>query len=82
MTGRDPKHFLRRRHFEIERPRQFVLEARYIGIRDVAAIFAKVRGDAIGSPFNREVRGAQRVGMHAAARIAQRRNVIDVDAKT
>jgi hypothetical protein len=82
MADRDPKHLVRRRHFEIERPRQLILEPRYIGIRDVAAIFAKVRRDAIGSSFNREMRGAKRIGMHATARIAQGRDVVDVDPET
>lgn len=82
MPDRDFQHLVRRRHFEIERPRQLVLETRDVGIRDVAAIFAQVRGDAVGAAFDREMRGAKRIGMHAAAGVSQRRDVIDVDAET
>jgi hypothetical protein len=40
-----------------------------------------MRGDSIRAGFSRDVRSANRVGMIAAARIPDRRDVIDVDAE-
>jgi hypothetical protein len=82
MADGDLKHLIGCRHFEIERTGQLILEARYIGIRDMAAVFAKVGGDAVGATFNGEVGGTKRVGMYAAARITQRRDMIDIDTQT
>jgi hypothetical protein len=41
-----------------------------------------MRGDAVGAGGQRHLRGAHRVRAGAAARIAKRRDVIDVDAKS
>ena len=47
----------------------------------MAAVLAQMGGNAIGACFNGEERGAQRIGNGAAARIAQSRDVIDINAK-
>ncbi len=47
----------------------------------MAAVFPQMRGDAIGTCLLGETRGADRIGMLAAARIANCRDVIDVDAE-
>jgi hypothetical protein len=38
-------------------------------------------GDAVGPAFDGEMSRTQRIGMHAAARVPQRCDVIDVDAE-
>ena len=81
MAQRDLQHLIRCRHFEIERPRQLVLEPGDVRIRDVTAVFAQMRGDAVGTALDCEMGCPQRIGMHAAAGIPQRRDVIDVDAE-
>jgi hypothetical protein len=47
----------------------------------VAAILAQVRGDAVGSCRDRQMRGAQRIGVMPAAGVADGRHVVDVDAE-
>ena len=77
----DVEHLLGRRHFEIERLRNGGLDPRHIFVADVTAVFAQMRGDAIGAGVDGEFGGAQRIRHVAAARIAQSRDMIDVDAK-
>ena len=77
----DGQHLLGRRHLEIERPGQLALEPGDVGVGDVAAILAQVRGDAVGAGLDGQLRGAQRIGMAAAARVADGRDVVDVDAE-
>jgi hypothetical protein len=48
----------------------------------VPAVFAQMCGDAVGAALDCEMSGSKRIGMDAATRVAQRRDVIDVDAKT
>ena len=57
------------------------LEPRDVVIDDVAAIFAQMRGDAVGAGSDRDLGGLHRIGMLAAARIAHGGDVIDVDAE-
>ena len=45
-------------------------------------VFAKMRGDVVGAGRDRDFGGAQRIGMTPSPRIAQRGDVIDVDAET
>src|SRR5262249_46737490 len=78
---RDRQHFLRCRHFEIERLRDFRLEPRDIVVADMPAVLAQVGRDAVGAGRNRHMGGLDRIGMNPAARIAQRRHVVDVDAE-
>ncbi len=56
-----------------------MLEADDIVINDMAAIFAQMGGDAVGAGGDRDLRGFHRVGVFAAARIAQGRDMIDID---
>ena len=57
------------------------LQPHDVVIDDVAAIFAQVRGDAVGSGRDRNFGGLHRIRMPAAARIAHGGDVIDVDAE-
>ena len=52
-----------------------------VGVGDVAAILAQMGGDAVGAGRCGEPRGAHRIGMLAAARVADGGDVIDVDAE-
>ena len=81
VAKRNRQHLVGGGHLEIERPGQLALEPGDVGIRDVPAILAQVRGDAVGAGFDGQMRGAQRIGMPAAARIADGRDVVDVDAE-
>ncbi len=77
----DAHHLRRRRHFEIERLCNALLEARDVVVDDVAAIFAQMRGDAVGAGRDRDLGGLHRIGMPPAARIAHGGDVVDVDAE-
>ena len=81
VAQRDGQHLVGGGHLEVERPGQLALEAGDVGIRDVAAILAQVRGDAVGAGLDGQMRGAQRIGMPAAARVADGGHVVDVDAE-
>ena len=50
-------------------------------VGDVAAVFAQVRGDPVGAGVGGDVRGAHRIGMIAAARVPDRRDMVDIDAE-
>jgi hypothetical protein len=47
----------------------------------VAPILAQVDGDAVGARRNCGLRRPQRIGVTAAARVPERRHVIDIHAK-
>ena len=81
MPERDGQHLVGGRHLEVERPRQLALEPGDVGVGDVAAVLAQMRGDAVGARLHGEVRGAQRIGMAPAARVADGGDVVDVDAE-
>ena len=81
VAQRDGQHLVGRRHLQVERTRQLGLEPGDVVVGDVAAILAQVRGDAVGAGLDGEMRGAQRIGMAAAARVADGGDVVDVDAE-
>ena len=78
---RDRQHLLGRRHLQIERQVDLAAEALDVAIRDMAAILAQMRGDAVGAGLGGEPCGAHRIGMAAAARIADGRDMVDVHAE-
>jgi hypothetical protein len=47
----------------------------------VAAVLAQMRGDAVGAGRDGDMGGPDRVGMNAAAGIAQGGHVVDIDPK-
>ena len=57
------------------------LEPRDVGVADVAAVLAQMRGDAVGTGRDGELRRPHRIGIAPAARVAHGRDVIDVDAE-
>ena len=81
MAQRDCQHLLGRRHFEIERQAGRGLDARQILVANMAPILAQVSGDSVAAASRDDLCGAHRIGMIAAARITDRRDVIDVDPK-
>ena len=78
---RDRDHLLGRRHFKIERLCDLRLEPRNVLVADVPAVFAQMRGDTIRSRCDGNLRRAHRIRMPSAARVADSRDVIDVDAE-
>ena len=81
MAQRDLEHFLGRRHFEVQRQRNLGHQPVDVVVGDVAAVLTKVRGDSVGSRVGGNVRGTDRVGMIAAARVPYGRDMVDVDAE-
>ena len=57
------------------------LEPHDIVIDDVTAVFAQVRGDAVGAGRDRDLGGLDRIGMLAAARVTDGGDMVDVDAE-
>ena len=82
VLQRDREHFVGRRHLQIERHGQAGREPRDIVVGDVPAILTQMRGDAVRPRLDRQQRRPHRVGIPRPARIAHRRDVIDVDAET
>jgi hypothetical protein len=80
--NRDFDHFIRRRHFKIQRLGNMCLQPRDILVANVPSILPQMRGDPVSASFDRQKRGAQRIGYIAAAGIPQCRNMIDIDAET
>ena len=79
---RDRDHLRGRRHLQVERLGDLGLEAGNVVVADVAAVFAQMRGDAVGARRDRQLGGAHRIGMPAAARVADGGDVVDVDAES
>ncbi len=50
-------------------------------VLDVTPVFAQMDGDPVGARVLGDARGLERVGIVAPARLAQRRDVVDVDAE-
>ena len=77
----DADHFRRRRHFEIERLCDALLEADDIVVENMTAVLAQMRGDAVGAGGDGDLGRLDRIGMTAAARIAHGGDMVDVDAE-
>ncbi len=81
VTQGNRLHLIGRRHLKVQRHRQRLHQPLDIGIRDMAAILAQMRGYAVGARVLGQLRGANRIGIGAAARVSHRRHMVDVDAK-
>src|SRR2546423_6774570 len=77
----EAQHLLGARHLEVQHRAHFACETPDVVVLDVAAIFAKMRGDSIRSGVLADARGRYRIRFVAAARLPERRDVIDVDVK-
>ena len=74
-------HLFGRRPLEIERLGDLGFEARDVVVANVAAIFAQMRGDAVGAGGDRDPGCRQRIGMNPATGVAERGHMIDIDAQ-
>ncbi len=81
MAQCDLEHLVGRRHFEVQRQVGRGLDAREVVVADMAPVLAQMRGDPVAADRGDDLRRAHRVGMLAAARIADRRDMVDVDAE-
>ena len=76
---RDRQHFGGRRHFQVQGQGDLGHQAINVGIGDMPPIFAQVGGDPVGPGGGGGVGCAHRIGMRSAARVADRRDMVDVD---
>ena len=81
VPERDLQHFRRCRHLEIEGQVDLAAQSPDIVVRDVPAILAQVRRNPVGPGLGGDARGPHGIGMAPAARVADGRNVVDVDAE-
>ena len=77
----DRQHLVGRRHFQIERDRERVHQHGQVIIADMATVFPKMSGYAIGTCCCRNQRRAHRFGVIAAAGVADGCDMVDIDAK-
>jgi hypothetical protein len=78
---RDADHFVGDRHFQVHLGLQQFAQDMYVGILDVAPVFAQMQGDRIGAGRFRQQRRLHRARVTGAARLAQGGDVVDVDAE-
>jgi hypothetical protein len=77
----DPEHFLGRGHFQIQRLVDLCFQARNVVIADVAPVLAQMGRDTVATRRDRHFRRAYRIRVTAAACVADRSDVVDIDAK-
>ena len=81
MLQRERDHLLGRRHLHVERQRDRADQMGDVLVDDVPPVLAQMRGDAVGARLLRDQGGADRVRIGAAARVPDRRDMVDVDAE-
>jgi hypothetical protein len=79
-TG-DGNHFLGRRQFQVELDLRQFAELLDVGVLNVSSIFAQVDGDPVGTAEMRFDRRPHRIGFVGAARLSDRRHMVDIDAQ-
>ncbi len=77
----DGDHFLHARGFEIEKSAGPRCERLYVGVLHVTAVFAEMRGDAVGASRLTDRRRLDRTRLIPTARLPQCRDMVDVDAE-
>lgn len=83
----DTDHLVGRGHFEVELDADELAEQEQVAVVDVAAVFAEVDGDAVGTAKLGLVGGADRIGLALSEafalvpRLADGGDVVDVDAE-
>ena len=78
---RDADHFIGHRHFKIHAGLQRFTHHGHVAILDVAAVLAQMQRNAVGAGFFCEQGRVQGIRIAGAARLAQRRHMIDVYAQ-
>jgi hypothetical protein len=81
MRQGNGEHFIGRRHFEVQRYIDLDHQPVDVAVGDVPPILAQMRRDAVGTGRGGHDRGANRIGMIAAARVPDGRDMVDIDAK-
>ncbi len=81
QRDRDVDHLLGERHFQIEDGANRPGESLDVVVLDVAAVFAQVRGDAIGAGVFTQTCRFHRIGFTAAPRLPHGGDVVHVDVK-
>ena len=80
VPQRDFQHFLGRGHFQIQRQIGCRHDPRNIRIANMPPVFAQMRGDAVCAARRHHFRRPHRIRMLPAARIADRRHMVDIHA--
>jgi hypothetical protein len=81
-SSRDGDHFPRAGHFEVENGPNCCRQAFHVVILNVTTVLAKMCGNAVSAGVLAFSRGQDGVGLHGAARLAKRRDVVDVNVKS
>ena len=76
----DRRHLGSRRHLQVERLADRGPNAMHIIVADVPPVLAQMDRDAVGTRGDCCLRRIQRIGMRAAARVADGGDVVDVHA--
>ena len=82
VAQRDGLHLVGGGHLEVQRHRERAHQGLDVGVGDVAAILAQMGGDAVAARGLGDLGGLDRVGMGAAAGVADGGDVVDVHAQT
>ncbi len=80
----DGQHLLGDRHFQVQRLAALQAQGGQlidVGVGDVPAVLAQVRGDPVGAGGDGDLGRAQRLGIAFAAGVPDGRHVVDVHAK-
>ena len=77
----DRQHLRFAGHFQVELDGNGLAEDPQIALLDVAAVLAEMDGDAVGPAQFGQCGRPDRVGLESPPRLADRRHVVDVDAK-
>jgi len=82
MAQRDFEHFLGRCHLEVQRKGDLRHQPVDVLVGDVPPVFAEMSGDSVGAGIRGDVCRTDGVGMRAAARVPDGRDMVDIDAET
>ena len=77
----DRQHLLGRRHLEVQRQVDLGHQPVDVVVGDVPPVLAQMGGDAVGAGGGGHDRRPHRVGMVAAARVPDGRDMVDIDAE-
>ena len=78
---RDRQHLLGRRHFEVQRQVDLGHQPVDVVVGDVPAVLAQMSGDPVRAGLRRDDCRAHRIGVIAAARVPDGRDMVDIDAE-
>ncbi len=81
-ADRNRDHVVGRRHLEIQRLVDLGLEPHDVVVADMAAVFAQMRGDAVGAGSTASLAARTGSGWSPTPRVADGRDMIDVHAQT